>query len=303
MSYSTKARQTIAILVVLLATVACGAQSCATPARMESGRTPSAQKIGGTRTVVFIHGMYMTPACWNEWQAFFKQKGFKVHAPAWPLHDREAATMRAGHPDAALGKLTLEEVIAANRTFIQGLGEKPILIGHSMGALVSQILLAEGVAAAAIAIDSAPPKGIISLKWSFLKSNWGAISPFADEDEPIFLTQADFNYAFVNDWPEAKQQALYAAGVVPESRRVGKGPTTDAGAIDFDRARGPLLFVAGQNDQITPASLNRSNFAAYADSPSISDFREFPGRTHAIIQQDGWQEVAGFAAEWIEANR
>jgi pimeloyl-ACP methyl ester carboxylesterase len=294
-------RRVVAAFAVLALAAACGG-SCETPARLESPRMDGARRIGSARAIVLIHGMYMTPACWDDWQKFLRERGFTVHAPAWPLHDRSPAEMRGAHPEAALAALTLDEVLDHYRRFIEGLDEKPILIGHSMGGLISQLLLAEDRAVAALAIDSAPPQGLISLKWSFLKSNWGHISPFADDDEPESLSREDFNYAFVNDWPTDLQRSAYETAV-PESRRVGRGPGGDVARVDFDRARGPLLLIAGENDHIIPASLNRSNFEEYANSPSITDFRMFAGRTHAIILQEGWQEVADFAVEWIEANR
>ncbi len=299
LAIQTKRRPVLCGLGLLIALALPG---CATPEKAE-WRGPKAARIGTTKTVVFVHGMFMTNACWDQWEAYFQEKGYKVHAPAWPLHDAPAAELRKKHPDPALAKLTLPEVVASYRKFIQGLDEKPIVVGHSMGGLVSQLLLAEGLVAAAVVIDSAPPKGIISLKWSFLKSNWGHASPFANDDEALMLTQEKFNYAFVNGWPEDKQKAIYEAGVVPESRRVGKGPTTAFAKIEYARARGPLLFVAGEKDHIIPASLNYSNFKAYEESPSLTAFRQFRGMTHAIIQQEGWKEVAGYVVEWIEANR
>jgi hypothetical protein len=43
----------------------------------------------------------------------------------------------------------------------------------------------------------------------------------------------------------------------------------------------------------------RRNYRKYAKSAAITDFHEFAGRTHWIIAQDGWQEVADFTLDWI----
>ena len=51
-----------------------------------------------------------------------------------------------------------------------------------------------------------------------------------------------------------------------------------------------------------PASLVRRNHRKYARSSAVTDFQEFPGRTHWIIAQVGWQDVAGFALDWIKAH-
>ena len=172
-----------------------------------------------------------------------------------------------------------------------------------MGGLIVQILLSEGLGAAGIAIDSAPPKGVISLKYSFLKSNWPVLSPSAKVSEPFYPTRQNFDYSFSNCVPNAEQQAAYERFAVPESRRVGKGPTTDAAKINFSTARPPLLLVAGSLDHIIPASLNRSNYDKYERSPSITDFREFEGRCHFIIGQNGWEEVADYVLDWIGKNQ
>lgn len=268
---------------------------------MNLERRPEYQTAAPTKTAVFVHGMFMTPLCWEHWTKHFEQRGYKTHAPAWPEHDAPIEEQRKRHPSAALGALTLDQVLEHYRKVLRALDEKPILVGHSMGGLIVQRLIEEGLGAAGVAIDSAPPKGVISLKYSFLKSNWGAISPTAKLDEPISLTFEQFQYAFVHTLPPAEQQAAYERYVVPESRRVAKGPTTEAAALHYERPRPPLLLLAGAEDHIIPASLNHANFQKYQNTPAIIDFHEFQSRTHWIIAQKGWQEVADYALDWIRA--
>ena len=251
-----------------------------------------------SKTIVFVHGMYVTPTCWTGWQKHFEARGYRTLAPAWPEHDPPASAQRDKHPNAALAALTLDDVLERYRQAIDGLGEKPILVGHSMGGLVVQLLVQEELAAAAVAIDSAPPKGVITLAWSFLKANWLHVSPFASEKTPAFLDEKRFRYAFVNTLPEDAQHAAWLAEVVPESRKVGKGPTTKTAKIDFTKAHAPLLLIAGEKDHIIPAALNRKNHAKYTGD-SVTDFKEFPGRDHWIIASPGWQEVADYALAWI----
>jgi pimeloyl-ACP methyl ester carboxylesterase len=261
------------------------------------------QTIPKTHTVLFIHGMYMTPACWAPWEKYFQDKGYRTLAPAWPEHDAPVEVQRKAHPNPHLAALRLDDVVAHYEKLIRGLDEPPILIGHSMGGLVVQLLLARGLGAAGIVIDSAPPKGVISLKYSFLKSNWPVISPSAKLDEPIWMSPEAFAYAFVHTLPAAEQRSAYDQHVVPESRRVGKGPTTEAARIDYKKPRAPLLFIAGSQDRIIPASLNRKNYDKYRGAPAVTDFREFSGRTHFIIGQAGWEEIADAVLGWIAQNQ
>jgi pimeloyl-ACP methyl ester carboxylesterase len=253
-------------------------------------------------TVVFVHGMFVTPACWAKWEALYRARGWRTHAPAWPEHELAPAVQREKHPNVALAKLTLDDVVESHRAMIRSLDAPPVVIGHSMGGLIAQILLSEGLAAAGVAIDSAPPKGVITLKWSFLKSSWGSISPFASVDEPIFMDENLWSYGFTNTLSPAEQRRSWEDHAVPESRRVGKGPTTDIAKIDFARARPPLLLIAGGADRTIPPELNRKNFARYA-GPSITEYKEFEGRDHySVIGGEGWREVAEHAFAWIDAH-
>ena len=250
-----------------------------------------------SKTVVFVHGMYMTPLCWEQWVDRFQSKGYRCLAPAWPGRDQPVEVLRQRHPDPQLGQLTLTGVLAHLTGFIRQLDEKPILIGHSMGGLIVQLLLQRDLAAAAVAIDSAPPFGVLTTKWSFLKSNWPHITPFASQGQPIAMTFERFQYTFVNTLPLAEQRAAYERYVVPESRRVPRESLT--ARIDFKQPHPPLLLIAGSADHIIPASLNKSNTAKYRSSPSVTDFKEFAGRTHFIVGQQGWEEVADYVLGWL----
>jgi len=250
------------------------------------------------RTVVFVHGMYMTPLCWEQWVDSYQTKGYTCLAPAWPGRDQPVDILRINHPDPQLGQLTLSRVVEHFISIIQALDEKPVIIGHSMGGLVVQILLQRELAAAAVAIDSAAPMGVLTTKWSYFKSNWPHITPFVSQSRPIAMTFERFQYAFVNGLPLADQRSTFERYVVPESRRVPRESLTVR--IDFKKSHAPLLLVAGSADHIIPASLNQANYARYKASSSVTDFKEFPGRTHFIIGQEYWQEVADYILAWLD---
>ncbi len=253
-----------------------------------------------SKTIVFIHGMFVTPACWETWTGYYRAKGYRCLAPAWPGRDQPVETLRNNHPDPQLSKLTLEDVVEYYAGIIENLDEKPILIGHSMGGLIVQLLLQRDLAIAGIAIDSAPPLGVITTQWSFLKSNWPLISPLVSKYEPYYMPFEHFQYTFVHTLPLTEQKAAYDTQVVPESRQVAQGTLSATAKIDFKKAHAPLLLIAGSDDRIVPASLNQTNYQKYrASLPSITDFKEFPGRTHFIIGQQNWAEVADYISSWL----
>jgi len=252
-----------------------------------------------SRTVIFVHGMYMTPICWEQWISHFEAAGYRCLAPSWPGRDKPVEALRKAHPDPQLAGLTLRAVLDHIERLVRTLDERPVLIGHSMGGLIVQLLLQRGIAAAAVAIDSAPPMGVLTISWPFLRSNWPHINPFASRSQPVQMSFERFQYTFTNSMPFAEQRAAYERYVVPESRRVPAESLTPVARIDFRRQRPPLLLIAGSNDHLIPPGLNRTNYRRYRRSPAITDFREFAGRNHFIIGQPQWQEVANHIITWL----
>ncbi|MCZ8155711.1 MAG: alpha/beta hydrolase [Leptospira sp.] len=266
-------------------------------------------KIGTSKTIFFVHGMYMTPKTWENWSAYFKAKGFKVYAPAYPLHDIDPAIQRKKYPDPEVAKLTFNQVKEHYKQFIEKLDEKPILIGHSMGGLVVQSLLNDGIGSAAIALSPAPPKGIVSkltaIKhgFTFVASSWPVINPFASDDSPIYLDEEHFIQKFANGMDETEAKKSYQEFVVPESRRLPRSILTEEGKLDFERARGPLLLIAAEEDRVIPSTLVSDNRKAYSESAGITGLIEYKGKGHLLHRQKGWETIANDCFKWIEANR
>jgi pimeloyl-ACP methyl ester carboxylesterase len=290
-------------LIASLSLIACSSFQA------EKKQPESYVKLGTTKTIVFIHGLYVTPRCWDDWKAEFEAKGYKTFAPAYPFVDADPASMRKRHPDAKLASLSLAQALQHYRDFIKSLPEKPILIGHSMGGLVSQILLNEGLVAGAIAVDSAPPYGIVSELSApkhglrFMQSAWPVISPFASDNEPIFMDEDTFKTSFANRLEEGKFASEYAKHIIPASRKLPRGALTEESKIDFAKKRGPLLLLSGEDDRIIPPSVTRLNYQEYEKDAGVTEYKEFKERSHFIISEKGWKEVVEFSLSWIEKNR
>lgn len=257
-------------------------------------------QTSNAKDVVFIHGLFFNPQSWSEWMRFFSAKGYRCHAPAYPLHGGDPGELRKNIPPG-LGKITFSEVLAHLEKELRAFSIAPVLIGHSMGGLFVQKLINMHLGAAGICIDSAPPAGVMSFRYSFLRSNLPVINPLKG-NSPCLISLSLFHYAFCNVMSLAETRRAYDANVVPESRNIPRGSAGREGRIDFAKPHAPLLFITGEKDHIIPASLNRKNFARYRDAQSVRAIRQFPGRTHYICNQAGWEEVAGFAAEWIAEN-
>jgi len=238
--------------------------------------------------VLFIHGMFQTGRSWARWQDRFKKSGIESGAPNWPGRDGQPSALRA-RPDPRLRTLRLGDVVAQFEALARAEPEPPVLIGHSMGGLVVQILLSRGIGRLGIALNPAPPFGVRSFAFSHLFANRRVLWPGSSPIAPSFEW---WRYAFWHTGGDAEVRAAFDAEVVPESRLVGKAPLGPESRVDFRARRPPLLLTAGALDRIIPASLTRKNAAAYEVAASETELHEFAGRTHFLCGQPGWEEVA-----------
>lgn len=252
-----------------------------------------------TKTIVFVHGNFVTKACWDAWVTRFEGRGYRCVAIPYPGRDASVATLRANPDRELLGSLTITGVLDQHERIIRSLPERPIIIGHSFGGLLTQLLVQRGLAEAAIAIDSVPPMGVIPFRLSFFRATAPALNPLAGRS-PYMMSFPHFQYSFVNGMPLAEQRAAYDRYVVPESRTLGRGALGFNGKVNFRKAHAPLLMVGGEIDNIMPASLNRQNYNRYRKgSPSIVEFKEYAGRNHfSVIGGEGWEQVADDALSW-----
>ena len=251
------------------------------------------------KTIVFIHGLFVTSNCWDEWKRFFEEQGYRCYAPAYPLKGDSPENLRKHIRSGKIETLRFEQILDSYTDFVSGLADQPILIGHSLGGLIVQLLLGRGLGSVGICVHSGPPRGVFSLKFSFLKSNLPLASPFADRSKPYLMPFEHWQYAFANGMSPEAQRAAYERYLVPESRQVVVDVTTDLGAIDFTKPHVPILFTAGTADHIIPASLNRDNWKRYSDRDSVTDFKEFEGRNHLTIGTEGWDAEAAYVASWL----
>jgi alpha-beta hydrolase superfamily lysophospholipase len=249
-------------------------------------------------SIVFVHGMYLNGASWAPWVDRACKRGFATHAPSWPFHEGSPTTLRSAI-DPALGKLDFATVLGHMKSKIDALPERPVVVGHSIGGLLAQKLLADGYATAAVAISSAPPQGIFTLDPTFTKANLPHVNPFAG-NAPVEMTPERFHFTFCNTMTRAESDKAFEEFVVPESRNVPRSTLTKQAHIDFTAPHEPLLFLTGDSDHLTPRALVRKNFDAYRDASSTREFVAYAGRSHFICNQEGWQEVADRAFEWIE---
>lgn len=252
---------------------------------------------------MFVTGAFVSHNGWDQWISYFEKLGYTAIAPSWPAKNAPASVLRSRQPnDKELAELTLEEVIENYAKIAINLDEKPIIIGHSLGGLITQVLLNRGLAKAAVAIHSVPPQGIFPYEPTFLRSTWRVLGLFSSMKKTYLMSFKKFQYAFVNGMPLAEQQQAYEQYAIPESKRVARGGLTSTAAVNFSKPHAPLLITAGSDDNIIPAHLSLRNYKKYKKNGSVVDYKEFQNSNHSVLTNKDWERDADYIATWLDKN-
>jgi non-heme chloroperoxidase len=260
---------------------------------------------GSATPVVFVHGLWLHADSWAPWVELFKGAGYAPVAPGWP-GDSPTIEETRRQPERVAG-YGIDDVVAHYAEIISTLESKPVVIGHSFGGLVVQRLLGQDLAAAAVAIDPAPIKGIVYLPPSALRVASVALRSPANRKRAVALTAKQFRYGFGNALPDSESNELYERWTIPSP---GK-PLFEAALANFTHgspakvetrngARGPLLVTAGEHDHTVPPAISRATVKRYGKSGAVTDYREFPNRGHSLTIDSGWHEVADGVLTWLE---
>jgi pimeloyl-ACP methyl ester carboxylesterase len=264
-----------------------------------NGHQPAEQ----THPIVLIHGFWMTPRSWEHWIPRYEGFGYRVIAPPYPGFEVEVEALRAD--PSPIEKLTIDGVADHYEAIIRKLDTPPIIIGHSFGGMVTQLLLDRGLGAAAVVIDSALVKGIRTLSPAQLRSLFPALDNPAHRHQAVPFTPEQFHYAFTNVLSKEESQQVYDRyHIAAPGRIIWDGALTNfqphsEATVDFKRpGRASLLFIAGGEDHIMPPAVNKANYKLYRKSEAITEYTEFAGRCHYTCGQDGWDPLADYALAW-----
>jgi len=164
-------------------------------------------------TVVLVHGLWVTPRSWEHWRTYYAAKGLDVIAPAYPGFEIEVEALRE-HPEV-IAELTVPETVYHFAAAIEALDAPPIIIGHSFGGVITQLLLARGLGAAGVVIDSAPTEGVHVSPPSQLKSLFPALKNPATRHRAVGFTPEQFHYAFTNTLSIEDSQEVWERYTIP----------------------------------------------------------------------------------------
>ncbi len=257
------------------------------------------------RTIVFVHGLWIHTSSWQPWMDFFGKHGYETLNPAWPGDSATVAECRAN--PGAIANRGVTEIADSYAKVIATLPQPPIVIGHSFGGLLTQIILGRGIAAAGIAIDPAPIKGVWQLPFSVIKGTLPVLSNPFNFTKAKSLTFEEFTYGFANAVPEQEARELYERWTMPAPCRplfqaaLATVAGTETKVDTANTTRGPLLITGGEKDNIAPPLFGLESQKKYNKSV-ITDFKLFENRGHSLIVDHGWQEIAEYSLGWLQKN-
>jgi non-heme chloroperoxidase len=262
----------------------------------EAGQVQRAN-ASGLVPVMFVHGLWLLPSSWDRWADVFEAAGYVALTPGWP-DDPETVAAAGEHPEVFAHK-SIGQVADHFASIAASLARKPVIIGHSFGGLLTQILAGRGLAAVSVAIDPAPFRGVLPLPISALRAASPALGNPANRHRAVPLTYEQFRYAFANAVPEDEAKELYETFAVPaaglplfQAAAANLNPWTEAKVDTGNPDRGPMLLISGEKDHTVPWAITNASYKHQSHNHAVTEIVEIKNRGHALTIDSGWREVA-----------
>jgi non-heme chloroperoxidase len=268
-------------------------------------REIEAATASGKTPIVFIHGLWVLPSSWANWADFFQQAGYASLTPDWP-DDPETVEQARANPDV-LAKKTLKQVADHTTEIINALGKKPVLVGHSTGGLLAQMLGGRGLSAVTVAIDPGIFRGVLPLPASVLKVAGRFLVDPRTRGRAITLTFDQFKYGWTNALDEQESKELYetfhvaGSGIaLVQMGNANLNPWTEAKVDTKNPDRGPLLIIDGEKDHTVPWAIANAAYKRQKHNPGVTEIVKVPNRGHSLTIDHGWSEVAQTTLDFIK---
>jgi pimeloyl-ACP methyl ester carboxylesterase len=246
--------------------------------------------------VLMLHGMCCTGDVWKQFRSFFEARGARVYTPTLRPEQRIRA-----RPPRELRQLCfgdyVQDVIDVAAEIEREHAQQPVVIGHSMGGLLAQVLAERGKVQAAVFISPSPPAGVRT----FAAHAWWATMAvgrvFGAVPSAILPARATTHSIVLNRVPLDEREAAFG-GMVHESGRAFMD--LERFAIDEKSVRVPVLTVAAGRDRLVPASLVRRTAQKYATVGG--ELIEYAGHGHWLYAEPGWEKPATEIYDWLAAR-
>ncbi|MCH7479033.1 MAG: alpha/beta hydrolase [SAR324 cluster bacterium] len=251
-----------------------------------------------TETVLMIHGMWASGALWEKWANYFEDRGFHCLRATLRHHGGDPAA--PPHPE--LGTTSLLDYAQDLEEEIRRLEAPPIIIGHSMGGLLAQMLGARGLARMLVLLTPASPRGIMAIKPSVLRSFWSGMTTWAFWRKALRQTFGEASWSMMHLLTPEEQKEIYSSFGFESGRAAAEigfwlFDPNRASQVNAKAVTCPTLVVGASEDRICPVSVVRQVAKKYRH---VATYQEFPGHAHWVVGEPGWEDIAGFCADWLK---
>ena len=249
--------------------------------------------------IFFIHGMWGSAHVWENYQPRFEAAGYNTTALTLRHHN---VKFRDPAPED-LGATSLSEYIEDIMAVIDGFDEPPILIGHSMGGLLAQLVAAKtDKVRAVIALTPAPPAGILALKPSTLKSFKRILLTWGWWRKPTFPTLAEKKYALLNlmnddEAAEIYKHTQWESGRATFEIAMWTMDRRKASRINYGAIKCPVLIMAAAHDRVVHDDICEKVAAKYKGK---ADYIHLPDNAHWVLGEKGWESIVDQCLAWLK---
>jgi pimeloyl-ACP methyl ester carboxylesterase len=243
-----------------------------------------------------IHGAFVGPWSLEEFAEKFRAAGHAVHMPCLRHHD-------GGKPPESLGQTSLRDYAEDLDAFLDAFDSPPILVGHSMGGLLAQMLAARRDVRALVLLAPSAPWGVPPSTIMEIASaqamllNVGFWNSVLKPDQFVVASHA------LDRVPQPRHDAMFAR-FVPESGRAFFEifhwglDMRRASEVDARQVTCPVLVLVGGEDRVNPPGTVERVAALYGNRAT---FEKLPGMSHWLVGEPGWEKVAARTLEWLGA--
>ena len=247
---------------------------------------------GQPRTpLLFVHGAYVGAWCWDDhFLPWFAERGFPAHAVSLRGHGRSVGRER-------LHEFGLADYVEDLAQVAGSLERPPVLIGHSMGALVVQKFLERTSAPAAVHICPVPPFGLLPASFALAFGRPALFTEINALASGHGASRAALAEALFAGPVNGERIERYYARMQAESRRA-LADMSWWGLPQLWRMNRPETLVLGaSHDSLIPAVMAQS-----AATMLGAEYRLLDGLGHAVMLESGWQRAAQEILDWLDAR-
>ncbi|PZU51303.1 MAG: hypothetical protein DI568_01530 [Sphingomonas sp.] len=234
--------------------------------------------------ILMIHGMWSRPSTFAQLRAELEPAGIRSAAVTLPHHD-----VPPGSPaPTPLSSLRIANYLAALERDAADMGEAPVILGHSMGGILAQLLAEKVQPKGLILLSSAPSMQASATSLSTLRTMWGITGKWGWWNQPTLLDEESARFGVFNGVPEAEiRPALtdltWDSGPVLAQLAAPFLDPDKGSRVDYTKLKMPTLVITGLEDRIVPADVSRKTARLLSSAGARVDYEEWAGVGHWLF--------------------